>query len=44
MKRFIEDTILMNERPGLQSITYIAKHDFENTRRLVPAMCERALN
>ena len=35
--------MLLKERPGLQNITYTAIFDYLGRQRLVPSMCERAL-
>ena len=43
MKRYIQGTTMLRERPGLQNITYSARYDVFGERRLVPSMCERAL-
>ena len=43
MKRYINGTTMLRERPGLQNITYSARYDGRVDSRLVPSMCERAL-
>ena len=43
MKRYIKGTTMLRERPGLQNITYSARYDRLGAARLVPSMCERAL-
>ena len=34
---------MLRERPGLQNITFSARYDDFGNSRLVPSMCERAL-
>ena len=34
---------MLRERPGLQSITYFAKFDYQGFQKIVPSMCESAL-
>ena len=43
MKIFIENITLLSERPGLQNITYSAIFDCSGMERLVPSLCEKAL-
>ena len=43
MKRHSEGTTLLRERPGLQNITYSATYDLWGEWKLVPSMCDRAL-
>ena len=43
MKKYIEGTDFVKERPGLQNITYSARYDNLGLSNLVPSMCERAL-
>ena len=42
-KSYLRRTPLMRERPGLQSIMYIERYDFRCRERIVPSMCEAAL-
>ena len=39
----LEETNFLRERPGLKSITYSARVDKEGQKRIVPSMCEMAL-
>ena len=40
---FQDNRCKLSERPGIQNITYIAKHDNENLLKLTGSMCARAL-
>ena len=43
IEKAIDRTTMLKERPGLQNITYSTGYDLHGNSRLVPSMCEKAL-